>query len=290
MGWFWRATTGTEWDEALPALRMYWQSHRKLVTRLLWLLALMTLIAIAIGRLQLPLLPNPTGEPEWSGESGQHVIRVWPFVVFLAACFLVLPPLPTAPVQLSKSLLLPQRLFTLAFSLASGLCCSLYLAVLHWMEWLSFEYFDWQVLSKIALAGHAPLLVPIIWLIGIQHTAISLTRITRACLVLWIMATLAAEWITWDPLFLGSPWAGFTPQVYLALLWALPVTILICMVPPRLRAAGFILSMIAFLVVSIFSVQLQRVVGDYSVAFIHSGVAGLGRLDRTYSFIIGVIQ
>jgi hypothetical protein len=286
MGWVWRVATGVEWDEAVPALRAYWQSHELYLRRLAKALGWIALAGVVLDLIPIPKIPNPeylAQLHEWGSEAAfprnpASLASTLLFAAFLVHCFYRLPLIASSPADLSRASMLPRRLGLLGLALLAGLVSGVILV------------FNFHSLFFLA-TGIALICVPVGVALGVQHRAPRLTRATLLVLYSWLVVTFIVDWVGWFP-YISSysthhAWQTAPASFTLLLNWGVPALLLGLLCFPPTRLAGFMLSALGLLAITFFQQPLVHLLGPvYLVGLEHAGLVGLGRLDYTVGFWI----
>jgi hypothetical protein len=298
MGWVWRVATGVEWDEAVPALRAYWQSHRALLRSLFGALGAVTVGGALLQYWCQPRIVTPLflRVQQYFGEGylGYGHRFSTPatilFVMFLGYCFVALPLTAQYPTEIKAATLLPQRCSLILLAVAAGFCNGALLCV---QNIVRDQAFEGSTLFFI-LTGMAAILIPALCLLGIQHRQLQLSRAVRFCLGLWLLATFCVDWLAWIPFESGLTYDGSPPfqgLPGLAYSWALPLLILLLFSWPRARTVAFALSIVGFTVITLCSVTLLPILGQVRPVILeHAGLIGLGRVDPTVMWSVIFIR
>lgn len=234
--------TGCDWQESRTELRHYYSSHRR---RIVWLLVYTLGIVLFIRLLNgvvgwLPAIPNPA-MTDVPGSMPEFWRFHFGFLAFPAIVVLMiqLPPTAAYPVELSRPILLPRKVFSVVLSIPLAFSY----AMEEWFDPRLFPIFwDRIALHMLTVIGATALMASLL-------SSIKLGWRFNAAAVVWLLCHIGVEIIGWSR-FEVEDWIfpAFPLYLYFLFSYGAALCALLLVAWYRTRFVVFVLGNVLFMI------------------------------------------
>ena len=297
----WRILTGTDFDEAAVAFRLYWRSPLYVLYALLGILIVGYLLIESTWLWPLPCLTGPHSLDPLSFEMGSGH-SLW-FLrdltpLLMVGVMVALPIAPARPCPLSiNALALPRKLSALAIAVVLGFIQGTTF-IIEAVPWNSFTYaYVWPPLWPMAslclglLLSVGSIAVPSLVLITILPATRRWSRPFIAAAATWTISYLVLACVSWKLVPFDSPYGPLPSPLLLTSGWLLIAITIALLYNRRTRLVTFITGSVLFTAIHIFSWQLIAIIKPfYLFALTYVGLPTLGLPPSAFAIIVDVVR